>query len=350
MTTASETNESTISNTTSKTTESSDPRLEELRREAAKISQNIENNVSKRVVGQSHLLRSFMISLATGGHLLLEGVPGLAKTLAIKSLAESVSGKFQRIQFTPDLLPADIVGSEVYRPQDGGFETRKGPIFANFILADEINRAPAKVQSALLEVMAEKQVTIAGESLEVPTPFFVMATQNPIEQEGTYNLPEAQTDRFMMKVVISYPTAKEELEMLKKVTRSNAQSNDHGSPLDAVASTKDLEILKQASETIYVDDLLRKYIVSLVYATRTPPEQLASFIEYGSSPRATIALFEAARAQAMIEGEDFVRPQHVKDVARDVLQHRIGLSYQAEASNMGGAEIVEQLVELVEVP
>ena len=311
------------------------------------ITSRILAAVGKSVVGQEQLLRALILSLISEGHVLLEGVPGLAKTLSIKSLATAIDASFQRIQFTPDLLPADVLGTEVFR--DGAFEVRKGPIFAHFVLADEINRAPAKVQSALLETMQEQQVTIGAESFRVPTPFFVMATQNPVEQEGTYPLPEAQIDRFFMKVKVDYPTPEEELQILDVATRDERKSE----PLTAVASLEDIERLREGAREIHVDERVRRYMVDLVWASREPQRfqlKLDRLIELGASPRASISLFLAARAEALLCGENFVSPQNVKDVALNVLRHRVTPSYEAEAQGMTSDSIVQDILNGVQVP
>ena len=314
-----------------------------------KLAQKIKDAVGRRIIGQDLIKSRLLTALIADGHVLLEGVPGLAKTLAIKALAESVSGSFHRIQFTPDLLPADLIGTEVFRPQEGSFEVRKGPVFANFVLADEINRAPAKVQSALLETMQEHQVTIGQLSHKVPEPFFVLATQNPIEQEGTYPLPEAQIDRFLLKLKITYPAPNEELEMLALVT-----APDFSSRLEnKVATLEDLSRIKVAAESVYVDERVKQYIINLVNATRKPREagiKLESLIELGASPRATIALYLAARAEAFLAGEHFVVPQHVKDVALDALRHRIIPTYEAEAEGLKTDDLVNMVLDGVQVP
>jgi len=326
-----------------------DPALEAELDSAKELSERIIDRVGEQVVGQTALRRRLLTALITEGHILLEGVPGLAKTLSIRALASAVDGSFQRIQFTPDLLPADVVGTEVFRPQDGQFEIRKGPVFAHFVLADEINRAPAKVQSALLETMQERQVTIGGTTHQLPAPFFVLATQNPIEQEGTYPLPEAQIDRFLMKVKVDYPSADEEKQMLDLVTAPQKNAATSGS----VATMDDIRRLQSLSHNIYVDDRVREYIVKLVGATREPEKHgidAKSLIELGGSPRAVISLFLAARAEAMIDGARYVVPQTVKDVAADVLRHRITLTYEAEVRGLTADDIVRMILDGVEVP
>ena len=300
------------------------------------------------IVGQKHLVDSLLISLLSDGHVLLEGVPGLAKTLAIKTLSQLVDVKFSRVQFTPDLLPADVVGTMIYSQKDESFHVKKGPVFANFVLADEINRAPAKVQSALLEAMQEHQVTIGEQTFTLPNPFLVMATQNPIEQEGTYPLPEAQVDRFMLKVVIDYPTLEEE----KMIIRENLQGS---MPKVTPVTTAD-EILKarEVVRQVYIDEKIEKYIADIVFATRYPDRyglaDLKDMITFGGSPRASINLAKASRAYAFIKHRGYVGPEDVRAVAHDVLRHRIGLSYEAEASNLTSEEIVSRIINKVEVP
>ena len=314
------------------------------------IIEKINSSISSRVVGQDLLKRRLLTALIADGHVLLEGVPGLAKTLSIKALSESVDGTFQRIQFTPDLLPADLVGTEIFRHEQAKFEVRKGPVFANFVLADEINRAPAKVQSALLETMQERQVTIGQETFHVPSPYFVLATQNPIEQEGTYPLPEAQIDRFLLKVKVTYPSKSEELKMLDLVTSADFGKVNTDNP---VASLSDIWTLRDAVNTVYVDERIKQYIVNLVHATRSPREfdlNLESLIELGASPRATISLFLCARAEALLSGAKFVVPQHVKDIAYDVLRHRIMPTYEAQAQGLTPDNLVERVLEGVLVP
>ncbi len=316
---------------------------------AKEISDRILTEVGNHVIGQAHLKKRLLSALIAEGHILLEGVPGLAKTLSIKAIAQSVAASFSRIQFTPDLLPADLVGTEIYRPQNGTFEVRQGPVFANFVLADEINRAPAKVQSALLETMQEQQVTIGEQTLFVPKPFFVMATQNPIEQEGTYPLPEAQVDRFLMKVKVDYPSASEELEMLDLVTKQDQSKRD----VQAVASLDDIAFLKQCAHELYVDERVRQYIIDIIWATRTPEEKglsLGNLLELGASPRAAIALFQVARAEALLLGERYVVPQMIKNIAHDVLRHRIVPSYEAEAEGYAADDLITMVLDGVDVP
>jgi MoxR-like ATPase len=303
--------------------------------------------VKKIVVGQDHFLERVMIALLAGGHLLVEGVPGLAKTLTVSTLARAMQGSFKRIQFTPDLVPADLVGTRVYNQRSGEFATVLGPVFANLVLADEINRAPAKVQSALLEVMQERQVTIAGESHKVPTPFVVMATQNPIETEGTYALPEAQVDRFMMKVLVDYPTEDEEFVIVQRVTGSRID-------IGAVTNTENLLAMQQQARKVYVDPSLVTYAVKLVAATRDPRKaglhDHNRFILYGASPRATIGMIEAGRALAFLRGRDYVLPADVVDVAPDVLRHRVVPSYEALADGITADKLVSDIMRAVPAP
>ena len=309
---------------------------------------NLVTGMNQVIVGQKHLVESLLISLLSDGHILLEGVPGLAKTLAIKTLSQLIDADYSRIQFTPDLLPADVVGTLVYSQKDENFHVKKGPVFANFVLADEINRAPAKVQSALLEAMQEHQVTIGEQTFPLPTPFLVMATQNPIEQEGTYQLPEAQVDRFMLKVVIGYPTLEEE----KLIIRQNIKG-EHKKVLPVTTAE---EILKARAvvEEVYIDDKIEQYIADIVFATRYPEKyglaELKDLITFGGSPRASISLAKAARAYAFIKRRGYVVPEDVRAVVHDVMRHRIGLSYEAEASNITSEEIISKIVNKVEVP
>lgn len=309
---------------------------------------NLTTGMDRVIVGQKHLVDSLLISLLSDGHILLEGVPGLAKTLAIKTLAQLIDADYSRIQFTPDLLPADVVGTMIYSQKEEKFQVKAGPVFANFVLADEINRAPAKVQSALLEAMQEHQVTIGEKTFKLPNPFLVMATQNPIEQEGTYELPEAQVDRFMLKVVIDYPTIEEE----KLIIRENIQG---GLPTVTPVTTAD-EILKarEVVNQVYIDEKIEQYIVDIVFASRYPDRyglpELKDFITFGGSPRASINLAKAARAYAFIKHRGYVVPEDVRAVAHDVLRHRVGLSYEAEASSVTSEEIVSKIINKVEVP
>ena len=301
------------------------------------------------IVGQQHMMERMILGLLTNGHILLEGLPGLAKTLAIKTLAQSIDASFNRIQFTPDLLPADIIGTLVYNPSNQSFSVRKGPIFAHFILADEINRAPAKVQSALLEAMQEKQVTIGKETFRLEEPFLVLATQNPIEQEGTYPLPEAQTDRFMMKVIVNYPTPDEEREIMRR----NLNDQIHA-PVNPVVHPADILKARKSVMKIYLDERIEKYIIQLVFATRNPEayglREIAQWIQYGASPRASIFLAHAAKAFAFMQHRGFVIPDDVQNVCRDILRHRIGLSYEAEAENIRQDDIISRILAKVEVP
>ncbi len=304
--------------------------------------------MDKVIVGQKHLVDSLLISLLSDGHILLEGVPGLAKTLAIKTLAKLISGDFSRIQFTPDLLPADVIGTMIYSQKDEKFLVKQGPVFANFVLADEINRAPAKVQSALLEAMQEHQVTIGEKTFNLPKPFLVMATQNPIEQEGTYQLPEAQVDRFMLKVVVGYPTIEEE----KLIVRENLTGEMP--QVTPVCSTDDIMKARSVVNNVYIDEKIEQYIADIVFATRYPENyglaDLKGMITFGGSPRASINLAKAARTYAFIKHRGYVVPEDVRAVAHDVLRHRIGLSYEAEASNVTSEEIVSRIINNVEVP
>ena len=309
---------------------------------------NLTNGMDQVIVGQKHLVDSLLIGLLSGGHILLEGVPGLAKTLAIKTLAQLIDTKYSRIQFTPDLLPADVIGTMIYSQKDENFQVKKGPVFANFVLADEINRAPAKVQSALLEAMQEHQVTIGEKTFTLPNPFLVMATQNPIEQEGTYPLPEAQVDRFMLKVVIDYPTIDEE----KLIIRENlAGALPTVTP---VTTSEEIINARKVVEEVYIDEKIEQYIADLVFASRYPERydlaSLSQMIAFGGSPRASINLAKAARAYAFIKRRGYVVPEDVRAVAHDVLRHRIGLSYEAEASSITAEEIVSQIINKVEVP
>lgn len=324
--------------------------IESTVQEARIVIQRVLSAIGEDVVGQEMLRKRLMMALLTDGHILLEGVPGLAKTLSIKSFARAIDATFHRIQFTPDLLPSDIVGTEIYRPQDGSFEIRRGPVFANFLLADEVNRAPAKVQSALLETMQERQVTIGGQSLPVPKPFLVLATQNPLEQEGTYPLPEAQVDRFLFKVQVDYPSRNDERKMLDIVTKKDPVRESDRRP---VASLEEIERLRSICREIYVDERVREYVVNLVLATRKPSEyklDCGPLIELGASPRATIGLFLAARAEALMNGEHYVTPQNIKDVATDVLRHRIMPTYEAEAQGITSDALVKMILDGVPVP
>ncbi|MDD6516429.1 MAG: AAA family ATPase [Prevotella sp.] len=309
---------------------------------------NLVTGMNHVIVGQRHLIDSLLISLLSDGHILLEGVPGLAKTLAIKTLAQLIDADFSRIQFTPDLLPADVIGTMIYSQKDEGFHVKKGPVFANFVLADEINRAPAKVQSALLEAMQEHQVTIGDNTFNLPSPFLVMATQNPIEQEGTYQLPEAQVDRFMLKVIIDYPTIDEE----KQIIRENIQKS---MPMvTPVTSAEEILKAREVVNQVYIDEKIEQYIADIVFASRYPDryglKELKELITFGGSPRASINLAKAARAYAFIKHRGYVVPEDVRAVAHDVMRHRIGLSYEAEAANVSSEEIVSKIINKVEVP
>ena len=320
---------------------------ERIERQSAFVT-NLTTGMDQVIVGQKHLVESLLIGLLSDGHVLLEGVPGLAKTLAIKTLASLIDAQYSRIQFTPDLLPADVIGTMVYSQKDETFQVKKGPVFANFVLADEINRAPAKVQSALLEAMQERQVTIGNETFGLPKPFLVLATQNPIEQEGTYPLPEAQVDRFMLKVVIDYPKLEEE----KLIIRQNI----NGDKFEVKPILKADEIIeaRKVVRQVYLDEKIEKYIVEIVFATRYPEKydlkELKDMIGFGGSPRASINLALAARSYAFIKRRGYVIPEDVRAVAHDVLRHRIGLTYEAEASNMTSDEIVSKILNKVEVP
>src|SRR5580698_5217821 len=308
----------------------------------------LQQEMARVIVGQKHLLDRLLVALLTNGHVLLEGVPGLAKTLALKTLASAVDVRFKRLQFTPDMLPADIVGTMIYNPQDGAFRTKHGPIFSNLILADEINRAPAKVQSALLEAMQERQVTIGDETYLLPTPFLVLATQNPLEQEGTYPLPEAQVDRFMMKVIVNYPTRTEERAILDAM----ATTEPMAVPRTVVSASQIIEA-RHIVNMLFVDDKVRDYIVDIVLATRPPIAaglNLNGYIQNGASPRATIALTLAARAMAFLNGRHFVTPQDVKSVAMDVLRHRVSVTYEAEAENVTSENVIEKILNTLPVP
>jgi MoxR-like ATPase len=318
-----------------------------VRRESAFVD-GIVAEIRKVIVGQTEMVERLLIGLMTGGHVLLEGVPGLAKTLTVRTMADTLDAKFQRIQFTPDLLPADLIGTMIYHQETGSFSTKLGPIFANLVLADEINRAPAKVQSALLEAMQEGQVTIGETTHKLDTPFLVMATQNPIEQEGTYPLPEAQVDRFMLKVRVGYPSRDEELMILDRMT-------GHGEPqASSVSNVAALMRAREVIEQVYLDDRIKQYIVNLVIATRDPAafgaEALTDLIQYGASPRATIFLAKAARAHAFLRHRGYVIPEDVKALGLDVLRHRVIPTYEAEAEDLTSEDLVRRLFELVEVP
>ena len=310
---------------------------------------SLRKEIGQFVIGQSEMIDALIIALLTEGHVLLEGLPGLAKTLAVKTLSEAMSVDFSRIQFTPDLLPADVTGTMIYQQKSESFSVRKGPVFASFILADEINRAPAKVQSSLLEAMQERQVTIGEESFKLPDPFLVMATQNPIEQEGTYNLPEAQKDRFMMKVIVKYPTPDEELLIIR-----NQMNQKSKQTVKKVLTKKDILRLKSMVSEVYLDEKIEKYIVDIINETRIPSiaplQELSSYISFGSSPRGGINLALAAKARAFMEGRSFVTPDDVKVMAVKVLSHRIGLTYEAEVDELKAEDVIYRIVQYVEVP
>jgi len=306
------------------------------------------HEIGRVIVGQKGMIERLMIGLLTGGHMLLEGVPGLAKTLAVRTVARGLRLSFQRIQFTPDLLPADVIGTQIYNPRTGEFSIKKGPIFANLVLADEINRAPAKVQSALLEAMQEKQVTIGETSYLLEQPFLVLATQNPIEQEGTYPLPEAQVDRFMLKLKLDYPSKEEELAILNRMAVIEPSL-----AVDPVLSPDDIFALRRAIDQIYVDDKIKRYIVEIVHATRRPADyglDIAPYIQYGASPRATIFLTRGARGQAFLAGRGYVTPQDVKDIGYDVLRHRLSITYEAEAEEITSENLLKRIFDHLKVP
>lgn len=315
---------------------------------ASQPFQRIVTEVNRVLVGQKTLVHRMLIGLLTGGHLLIEGVPGLAKTTAVASLAKAINTGFQRIQFTPDLLPADLIGTQIYRPQDQTFVVQRGPIFSNLILADEINRAPAKVQSALLEAMQERQVTIGTETFPLDNPFLVMATQNPVEQEGTYPLPEAQTDRFMLKVIVDYPNRNEELEILRRMSKTSTSSD-----IESVTSPEEILAARTLVDQVQLNDSVEGYIVDLVMATRSPESYglpLKQMIQFGGSPRATINLALASKATAFLAGRGYVTPQDVKDIALDVLRHRVMITYEAEAEEQTSASIVSMILNHVSMP
>jgi len=304
--------------------------------------------IARVIVGQRGMVDRLLVGLLTGGHILLEGVPGLAKTLAVRTLAQGLHLSFHRIQFTPDLLPADVIGTQIYNPRSGEFSIKKGPIFAHFVLADEINRAPAKVQSALLEAMQEKQVTIGEASYPLPEPFLVLATQNPIEQEGTYPLPEAQVDRFMLKLKLTYPNKDEELAILERMAAIEPVMK-----ITPVLAPDDIFQLRKAIDEIYVDDKIKRYIVDVVHATRRPSEyglDIAPYIQYGASPRATIFLTRGARAQAFLEGRGYVTPQDIKTIGYDVLRHRLSITYEAEAEEITSENLLQRVFDRLKVP
>jgi MoxR-like ATPase len=317
-------------------------------RDASAFAYRLREEIGQVVVGQRYLVDRLLTGLLAGGHVLLEGVPGLAKTLSVKTLAQAIHASFRRIQFTPDLLPADLIGTLIYNPREGTFTTKRGPVFAQIVLADEINRAPAKVQSALLEAMQERQVTIGDETHPLPDPFLVLATQNPIEQEGTYPLPEAQVDRFIMKLRIGYPTREEERQILDRMATTAAPKA--ASP---VVGTDDIAAARRLVDQIYVDDKIKEYIVDVVFATRDPAAaklDLGPLIQYGASPRATIALTLCAKAHAFLEGRGYVTPQDVKTIGPDVLRHRVIVTYEAEAEDVDSDEIVRRVFDGIPVP
>ncbi|MCI0698515.1 MoxR family ATPase [candidate division KSB1 bacterium] len=320
---------------------------EKIRRESVFV-EKLNREISKVIVGQKYMIERLLVGLLSNGHVLLEGVPGLAKTLAVKTLSAAIQTKFQRLQFTPDLLPADLIGTLIYDQRNGQFTTKKGPIFANLILADEINRSPAKVQSALLEAMMERQVTIGENTFKLDDPFLVLATQNPIEQEGTYPLPEAQVDRFMLKLSIGYPNKDEELEIMRRMTRGNVET------IRPVVTPADIVKARQVVTEVYMDEKVERYIVDIVFATREPKkyglDELEDLISYGASPRASIFLALAAKAQAFLRGRGYVTPEDVRAIGLDVLRHRIIITYEAEAEEKTSEYVVGQVLSRIEVP
>lgn len=317
--------------------------------EHSRFLRAILGEVEQVIVGQESLVRGMLIGLLADGHVLLEGVPGLAKSLAVQTLATALGGTFRRIQFTPDLLPSDLVGTQIYNPKNGDWSVREGPIFGNFLLADEINRAPAKVQSALLEAMQERQVSLAGESRELPDPFLVLATQNPVETEGTYALPEAQIDRFMLKLVVDYPTREEEKNIVKRMATTRARPT-----VKVVSSPEQILAARELLDDVFVDDKIHSYVIDVVFATREPEtvglEALRPLILYGASPRASIALTQAARAHAFLQGRGYVTPHDVKSVGMDVLRHRVIPTYEAEAEGIHSVPMIQQVFDTVRVP
>ncbi len=320
---------------------------EKVRKESSFVGK-LRQEIGKVIVGQEYIVERLLVGLLADGHILLEGVPGLAKTLSVSTLAQAISATFHRIQFTPDLLPADLIGTQIYHPKEGTFTVKKGPLFANIILADEINRAPAKVQSALLEAMQERQVTIGEESFKLEEPFLVLATQNPIEQEGVYQLPEAQVDRFMLKLKITYPSPTEEQEILKRMAKVGKKIQ-----VSPVVSPREILQAREVVNDIYFDEKLEKYVVDLVVASRDPEKfklNLRDYIEYGASPRATIYLTLASKAYAFLQGRGYVTPQDIKRIGHDVLRHRIIVTYEAEADEVTSEKIIDQLFDAVEVP
>ncbi|MCP4593255.1 MAG: MoxR family ATPase [bacterium] len=330
------------------TTEMDVKRIGEQVKEASEPFQRLLEEIHRVIVGQENLLHRMLIGLLADGHILTEGVPGLAKTLSVSSLAKGIDTGFQRIQFTPDMLPADVLGTLIYRPQDGEFAVKKGPIFTNIVLADEINRAPAKVQSALLEAMQERQVTIGKETFPLDEPFLVLATQNPIEQEGTYPLPEAQMDRFMLKVVVTYPTKEQERQILERMASTHPIRE-----IDAVMQPSSIAKARAIVDEIYIDDKIKDYIVDLIFATREPDAYqlpIADWIQYGASPRASIFLTLGAKAGAFLAGRGYVTPQDVKDIALDVLRHRVIITYEAEAEEKTSEDVIKAILDHVPVP
>jgi len=314
----------------------------------SKIVENIKTEITKVLVGQDKMIEGLLAGLLCRGHVLLEGVPGLAKTTAVNALAKTLGLDFKRVQFTPDLLPSDIIGTEIYDPSNNTFKIKQGPVFTNLLLADEINRAPAKVQSALLEVMQERQVTIGDETFKIDLPFLVMATQNPVEQEGAYELPEAQLDRFMMKVVVGYNTKEEELEIAKRVANNSFEE------IQQVATLEDLNTIRKEALSVHMDEEIEKYIIELVSATRDPKayglEELEAYIEFGASPRASIDMYKASRAIAYLKGQDYVSPIEIAYIAKEILRHRIILSYEAQAEEVTQDEIIEKILAAVPIP
>jgi len=314
----------------------------------SQIIENIKTEIAKVLVGQDKMVEGLLAGLLCRGHILLEGVPGLAKTTAVNALAKTLGLDFKRVQFTPDLLPSDIIGTEIYDPSNNSFKIKQGPIFTNLLLADEINRAPAKVQSALLEVMQERQVTIGDETFKIDLPFLVMATQNPVEQEGAYELPEAQLDRFMMKIVVGYNTKEEELEIARRVANNSFEK------IEQVATLDDLDTIRKEALAVHIDEEVEQYIIELVSATRDPKsyglEELAAYIEFGASPRASIDMYKASRAMAYLKGQDFVSPMEIAYIAKEILRHRIILSYEAQAEEVTTDEIIEKILSAVPIP
>ena len=322
--------------------------LKEQVQETSAWIKTLRDEIGHVIVGQEQLVERLLVGLLANGHVLLEGVPGLAKTMSVRTLATAVQASFHRIQFTPDLLPADIVGTLIYNPQDGKYSVTKGPVFANFVLADEINRAPAKVQSALLEAMQERQVTLGGETMKLPSPFLVLATENPIDQEGTYPLPEAQVDRFMFKVILDYPSPEEERRILDRMAFTSPEM-----PVKPVVTLDQILATRKLVDQMHVDDKIRDYIVKLVFATRRPEEHkldVKHFIQFGASPRATIYLTVAAKAWALLQGRDYVVPEDVKSIGPDVLRHRLILTYEAEAQGVSTDAIIKKVFNAVPVP